>query len=221
MALPVAAEPQRRPRQPDLDPRPRGDDGDRQARRRRRASQSARSASKATSRPTCRCTAARPRRSTPTRASTTRSGRRCARRRGVAPWDEPLAAGLARREPHRRRRRSRTSVCIGDVLRFAGCELAVSGPRFPCFKFNAAMGFNHAAKLMVAKRLVRLLPRGARARHARAPATAFELVPGPARGRHRRAVSRPHGPALGRSRCSPTVTPFTPATTPTCSSTWS
>ena len=38
---------------------------------------------------------------------------------------------------------------IGDVLRFPNCALAVSGPRFPCFKFNAAMGFAHAAKLMV------------------------------------------------------------------------
>jgi MOSC domain-containing protein YiiM len=37
---------------------------------------------------------------------------------------------------------------VGDVLRFADCELAVSEPRFPCFKFNAVMGFPHAAKLM-------------------------------------------------------------------------
>ena len=40
-------------------------------------------------------------------------------------------------------------VCVGDVLRFANCELAVSEPRFPCFKFNAVMGFNQASKLMV------------------------------------------------------------------------
>lgn len=40
-------------------------------------------------------------------------------------------------------------VCIGDVLRFPHCELAVSEPRFPCFKFNAVMGFNQASKLMV------------------------------------------------------------------------
>ena len=39
---------------------------------------------------------------------------------------------------------------IGDQLRFAdGGVLVVSEPRFPCFKFNAAMGFAHAAKLMV------------------------------------------------------------------------
>ncbi len=39
---------------------------------------------------------------------------------------------------------------IGDVLRFENCELAVSEPRMPCFKFNAAMGFTQAAKLMAA-----------------------------------------------------------------------
>ena len=38
---------------------------------------------------------------------------------------------------------------IGDVLRFPDCELIVSEPRYPCFKFNAHMGFNQAAKLMV------------------------------------------------------------------------
>ena len=43
-----------------------------------------------------------------------------------------------------------TQVWVGDVLRFADCELAVSEPRFPCFKFNAAMGFDQAASLMVA-----------------------------------------------------------------------
>lgn len=42
-----------------------------------------------------------------------------------------------------------TDVRIGDVLRFADCELAVSEPRFPCFKFNAVMGFNQASKLMM------------------------------------------------------------------------
>lgn len=41
-----------------------------------------------------------------------------------------------------------SQVWIGDVLRFPDCELAVSEPRYPCFKFNAAMGFKHAAKLM-------------------------------------------------------------------------
>ena len=43
-----------------------------------------------------------------------------------------------------------TEVFIGDVLRFARCALAVSEPRYPCFKFNAAMGFKQASKLMAA-----------------------------------------------------------------------
>ena len=65
----------------------------------------------------------------------------------VAPWDEVLPyghlgenltlAGLLE-----------SQVWIGDVLRFANCELAVSEPRFPCFKFNATMGFDQAGKLM-------------------------------------------------------------------------
>jgi len=39
---------------------------------------------------------------------------------------------------------------IGDLLCFDdGGVLAVSEPRYPCFKFNAAMGFAKAAKLMV------------------------------------------------------------------------
>src|SRR5512134_115259 len=57
----------------------------------------------------------------------------------VALWDEALPygalgenltlAGVAENE-----------LWIGDVLRFPGCQLAVSEPRYPCFKFNAAMG---------------------------------------------------------------------------------
>lgn len=37
---------------------------------------------------------------------------------------------------------------IGDRLRLPHCVLAVSEPRYPCFKFNAVMGFAQAAKLM-------------------------------------------------------------------------
>ena len=43
-----------------------------------------------------------------------------------------------------------SQVWIGDVLRFPDCELVVSEPRYPCFKFNAAMGFDQASKLMFA-----------------------------------------------------------------------
>ena len=39
---------------------------------------------------------------------------------------------------------------IGDRLQLPGCVLAVSEPRFPCFKFNAVMGFAQASKLMFA-----------------------------------------------------------------------
>lgn len=41
-----------------------------------------------------------------------------------------------------------SELCIGDVLRFPNCALAVSEPRFPCFKLDAAMGFKHAGRLM-------------------------------------------------------------------------
>lgn len=39
-------------------------------------------------------------------------------------------------------------VWVGDVLRFPHCALRVTQPREPCYKFNAAMGFNMAAKVM-------------------------------------------------------------------------
>jgi MOSC domain-containing protein YiiM len=34
------------------------------------------------------------------------------------------------------------------VLEFENCTLRVTDPREPCFKFNATMGFNTAAKAM-------------------------------------------------------------------------
>lgn len=39
-------------------------------------------------------------------------------------------------------------VWVGDVLEFPDCTLRVEQPREPCFKFNAAMGFNTAVKAM-------------------------------------------------------------------------
>jgi len=39
-------------------------------------------------------------------------------------------------------------VWVGDILRFAHCALRVVQPREPCFKFNAAMGYNNAVKDM-------------------------------------------------------------------------
>ena len=41
-----------------------------------------------------------------------------------------------------------SDVWVGDVLRFPDCVLRVEQPREPCFKFNAAMGFNTAVKIM-------------------------------------------------------------------------
>jgi MOSC domain-containing protein YiiM len=67
---------------------------------------------------------------------------------GVAPWAEPLVPG-ALGENLTLAGVVESDVFIGDVLRFPKCALAVSEPRLPCFKFNAAMGFAHAAKLMV------------------------------------------------------------------------
>ena len=66
---------------------------------------------------------------------------------GVAGWNDVLAPGLMG-ENLTIAGVLETEAFIGDVWRFAHCELAVSEPRFPCFKFNAAMGFQHAAKLM-------------------------------------------------------------------------
>jgi MOSC domain-containing protein YiiM len=69
-------------------------------------------------------------------------------------------------------------VWIGDVLRFSDCELAVSEPRFPCFKFNAAMGFNQAAKLMTANAWCGFYLAVRVAGTLRA-GEGFELIPGP------------------------------------------
>lgn len=41
-----------------------------------------------------------------------------------------------------------TGVWAGDVLRFAHCELRVTVPREPCYKFNASIGFAGASRLM-------------------------------------------------------------------------
>jgi len=65
----------------------------------------------------------------------------------AAGWDEVLPHGSLG-ENLTLRGLLEAEVCIGDVLRFPHCELAVSEPRFPCFKFNAVMGFNQASKLM-------------------------------------------------------------------------
>lgn len=95
----------------------------------------------------------------------------------VSLWDEPLPPGLMG-ENLTLEGLLEKDVCVGDVLRFPDCELAVSEPRFPCFKFNAAMGFEQASQLMFANawcgfylavRVAGTLRAGER----------FEVVPGP------------------------------------------
>jgi MOSC domain-containing protein YiiM len=39
-------------------------------------------------------------------------------------------------------------VWAGDVLKFPHCELRVTLPREPCYKFNASIGFSGASKVM-------------------------------------------------------------------------
>ena len=95
----------------------------------------------------------------------------------VALWDEALPPG-AMGENLTLSGLLENQAWIGDVLRFPNCELAVSEPRFPCFKFIAAMGFNQASKLMAANgwcgfylavRVAGTVQAGER----------FELIPGP------------------------------------------
>lgn len=71
-----------------------------------------------------------------------------------------------------------TDVWVGDVLRFANCQLRVTQPREPCYKFNAAMGFNMAAKLMAQSGLCGFYL-AVDAPGAVAAGDAFTLVPGP------------------------------------------
>ncbi|OYU98431.1 MAG: sulfurase [Burkholderiales bacterium PBB5] len=65
----------------------------------------------------------------------------------VAAADSPLPAGLMG-ENLTLSGLLEAQLWIGDRLLLPGCVLAVSEPRRPCFKFNAAMGFNQASKLM-------------------------------------------------------------------------
>ncbi|OYT93883.1 MAG: sulfurase [Burkholderiales bacterium PBB3] len=66
---------------------------------------------------------------------------------GVAGFDAALAWG-AMGENLSLQGLLETNVWLGDTLQFAHCTLRVTQPREPCFKFNAAMGFNQAVKRM-------------------------------------------------------------------------
>jgi MOSC domain-containing protein YiiM len=95
----------------------------------------------------------------------------------VSLWDEPLPPGFLG-ENLTLRGLLENQVWIGDVLRFPDCDLAVSEPRYPCFKLSAVMGFPQAAKLMAQSAWCGFYLA------VRRPGTiqagqAFELLPGP------------------------------------------
>ena len=69
------------------------------------------------------------------------------RSEGVSLFDEVLQPGLMG-ENLTLAGLLEADVWAGDVLQFANCALAVTIPREPCFKFNAAMGFAGATRLM-------------------------------------------------------------------------
>lgn len=65
----------------------------------------------------------------------------------VAAWDEVLSPGSLG-ENLTIEGLDEDRLWIGDRLVAPRCVLAVSEPRFPCFKLDAALGFPHAAKMM-------------------------------------------------------------------------
>lgn len=68
----------------------------------------------------------------------------------VGSWDDELLPPGAMGENLTLEGLDERDLWIGDQLHFAdGGVMVVSEPRFPCFKFNARLGFSKAAKLMV------------------------------------------------------------------------
>jgi MOSC domain-containing protein YiiM len=94
----------------------------------------------------------------------------------AAPWDDSLPPGSVG-ENLSITGVLESQVWIGDVLRFPNCELAVSEPRFPCFKFNAAMG-EQAARLMWSNAWCGFYL-AVRAEGSLEAGESFELMPGP------------------------------------------
>jgi MOSC domain-containing protein YiiM len=66
----------------------------------------------------------------------------------VALWDEPVPPGLMG-ENLLLQGLTEAQMWVGDRLLLPHCVLAIAEPRYPCFKFVAAMGFAQAAKMMV------------------------------------------------------------------------
>jgi MOSC domain-containing protein YiiM len=65
----------------------------------------------------------------------------------AALWEEPLQAGLFGTNLLLQGLREQ-ELWLGDRLLLPSCTLVVSEPRRPCAKFDAAMGFSQASKLM-------------------------------------------------------------------------
>ena len=70
-----------------------------------------------------------------------------------------------------------TEVWAGDLLQFANCVLSVTIPREPCHKFNAAMGFAQATKLMATRGFCGFYL-SVREAGVISPGEYFELIPG-------------------------------------------
>lgn len=102
---------------------------------------------------------------------------------GVSPLDDSLPCG-GLGENLTLHGLMEADVCVGDVLKFANCALKVTLPREPCYKFNAAMGFARASKLMAQSGFCGFYLSVVTPGTLRAGET-FELVPG------RRSVSIP------------------------------
>jgi MOSC domain-containing protein YiiM len=97
---------------------------------------------------------------------------------GAAPWQQALPHGAFGENLTLRGLRE-PEAWVGDRLRFGGgVELAISEPRLPCFKFDAAMGFRQASRMMVQSGqcgfYLRVVEGG-----TLAAGEAFELIAGP------------------------------------------
>ncbi len=103
------------------------------------------------------------------------------RQAGVSPLDDRLAPGSLG-ENLTLQGLLETDVWVGDVLKFRDCELRVTLPREPCYKFAAAIGFSRAIRLMAQSQLCGFYLSVSLPGTLRAGET-FELVPG------RRSVS--------------------------------
>lgn len=71
-----------------------------------------------------------------------------------------------------------SQLWIGDLLRFPHCTLAVSGPRLPDARFDATLGFPHAAKMVAQSRWCGVWL-AVRVPGTIAAGQTFELIPGP------------------------------------------